>query len=188
MILSDAKDRGVILDAEAEAFLTDVECTEPYDESLALTTTTAFQVSHEDAYNSDVDDGPHATAAFMANLSSTEEANDTSSSKINEVHSNAFDSYNSDTDDNTMLYQQYLLLTEVVVPPTDKPSKTHYVSLGEMYLQDQITAIIPQLEGHIKTNKDLSRANESLKAELVQCKLGIQSLKCNKVKHDLNQA
>nr|GEW76073.1 hypothetical protein [Tanacetum cinerariifolium] len=84
MMLSDAKDRGVILDAEAKAFLADVECTEPYNESLALTTTTAFQVSHEDAYNSDIDDGPHAVAAFM-NLSSTEEVNGTSLSKINEA-------------------------------------------------------------------------------------------------------
>nr|GEX67026.1 hypothetical protein [Tanacetum cinerariifolium] len=111
MMLSDAKDRGVILDAEAEAFLANVECTEPYDESLALTTTTAFQVSHEDAYDYDIDDGPHAAPAFMANLSSTEEAT---------------------------------------------------------------------LEGHIKTNKDLSRANESLKAELTQCKLEMQILKRNK--------
>nr|GEX02046.1 integrase, catalytic region, zinc finger, CCHC-type, peptidase aspartic, catalytic [Tanacetum cinerariifolium] len=156
MMLSDAKDRGVILDAEAKTFLADVECTEPYDESLALTTTTTFHVSHEDAYDSDIDDGPYVADAFMVNLSSTEEANGTSSSKINEVHSNAFDLYNSDTDDNTMTYQQYLLLTKAVVPLTEKPSETHYVSPGEMYLQDQITAIIPQLEGHIKTNKDLS--------------------------------
>nr|GEU59097.1 hypothetical protein [Tanacetum cinerariifolium] len=165
-MLSDAKDRGVILDAKAEAFLADVECTEPYDESLALTTTTTFQVSHEDAYDYDIDDGPHVAAAFMAKLSSTEEANGISSSKINE----------------------YLLLTEAVVPPTEKPSETHNVSLGEMYLQDQITANIPHLEGHIKTNKDLSRANESLKAELTQCKLEMQSLEHNKVKHDLDQA
>nr|GFA93363.1 hypothetical protein [Tanacetum cinerariifolium] len=121
MMLSDAKDRGVILDAKAEAFLADVECTEPYNESLVLTTTTTFQVSHEDAYDSDIDDGPHATAAFMGNLSSTKEANDTCSSKINEVHSNASDSYNSDTNDNTMMYQQYLLLTEVVAPLIEKP-------------------------------------------------------------------
>nr|GFB48237.1 hypothetical protein [Tanacetum cinerariifolium] len=169
MMMSDAKDRGVILDAEVEAFLTDVECTEPYDESLALTTTIDFKVSHEDAYDFDIDDRPHAAATFMGNLSSTEEANDTSSSKINEVHSNASDSYNSDTDDNTMSYQHYLLLTEAVVPPTEKPSETHFVSPGEMYLQDQITAIIPQLEGHIKTNKDLSRANENKRnAELEQ--------------------
>nr|GEY61490.1 retrovirus-related Pol polyprotein from transposon TNT 1-94 [Tanacetum cinerariifolium] len=136
IMLSDAKDRGAILDAEAEALLIDMECTETYDESLALTTTTAFQVSHEDAYDSDVDDGPHAAAAFMENLSSTEEANGTSSSKINKVHSNASDLYNSDTYDNTMPYQQYLLLTEAVVPPTKKPSETHYVSPGEMYLQE----------------------------------------------------
>nr|GFC93850.1 hypothetical protein [Tanacetum cinerariifolium] len=64
--------------------------------------------------------------------------------------------------------------------------ETHYVSLGEMYLQDQITAIKPQLEGHIKINKDLSRANESLKAELAKCKLEMQSLERNKVKHDLD--
>nr|GEU75505.1 putative reverse transcriptase domain, ribonuclease H-like domain, aspartic peptidase domain protein [Tanacetum cinerariifolium] len=80
----DAKDGGVILDAEAEAFLVDVECTEPYDESLALTTTITFQVSHEDAYDFDIDDGPNAADAFMANLSSTKEANGTRSSKINE--------------------------------------------------------------------------------------------------------
>nr|GEV35951.1 hypothetical protein [Tanacetum cinerariifolium] len=128
MMLSDAKDRGVILDAKAKAFLADMECTEPYDESLALTTTTAFQVSHEDAYDSDIYDEPYAVAAFMENLSSTEETNSINSSKINE------------------------------------------------------------LEGYIKTNKDLSRANESLKAELAQCKLQMQSLKRNKVKHDLEQA
>nr|GFA11586.1 hypothetical protein [Tanacetum cinerariifolium] len=90
--------------------------------------------SHEDAYDSDIDDGPHAAAAFMANLSSTEEANVTSLSKINEVHSYASDSYNSDTDDNTMTYQHYLLLTKAVVPLTEKPCETHYVSPGEMYL------------------------------------------------------
>nr|GEW70213.1 retrotransposon protein, putative, Ty3-gypsy subclass [Tanacetum cinerariifolium] len=118
----------------------------------------AKDTHHEDAYDFDIDDGPHAVDAFMANLSSTKEANGISSSKINE----------------------YLLLTEAVVPPTEKPSETHYVSPGEMYLQDQITAIIPQLEGHIKTNKDLSQANESLKAELAQCKLEMQRLECNK--------
>ncbi|GKD94784.1 hypothetical protein Tco_1374621 [Tanacetum coccineum] len=55
----------------AEAFLTDVECTTPYAEPLAITTTTAFEVSHEDAYDSDVDEAPHAAASFMANLMQT---------------------------------------------------------------------------------------------------------------------
>ncbi|GKD67712.1 hypothetical protein Tco_1321802 [Tanacetum coccineum] len=39
---------------------------------------------HEDAYDSDVDEGPNAAAAFMANLSSTSATN----SQVNEVHSN----------------------------------------------------------------------------------------------------
>ncbi|GJS46088.1 retrovirus-related pol polyprotein from transposon TNT 1-94 [Tanacetum coccineum] len=57
--------------AEAEAFLADVECTAPYDQPQALTTTNMFQANHEDAYDSDVDEGPNAAVAFMANLSST---------------------------------------------------------------------------------------------------------------------
>nr|GFC81316.1 hypothetical protein [Tanacetum cinerariifolium] len=57
----------------AEAFLADVECDEPYDEPLAITTTTSFNVDHENAYDSDVDEDPHAAAAFMANLTSAED-------------------------------------------------------------------------------------------------------------------
>ncbi|GKG40357.1 hypothetical protein Tco_0467134, partial [Tanacetum coccineum] len=44
-----------------------VECTTPHAEPLAITTTTTFEVSHEDAYDSDVDEAPHAAASFMAN-------------------------------------------------------------------------------------------------------------------------
>nr|GFC85258.1 hypothetical protein [Tanacetum cinerariifolium] len=53
VLLIKAKERGEVLDAEAEAFLADVECDEPYDEPLAITTTTAFNVDHENAYDSD---------------------------------------------------------------------------------------------------------------------------------------
>nr|GEW12041.1 hypothetical protein [Tanacetum cinerariifolium] len=53
---------------KAKAFLADVECTALYDDSLAITTTISFEVSHEDAYDSNVDEAPHADAAFMANL------------------------------------------------------------------------------------------------------------------------
>ncbi|GJU79046.1 hypothetical protein Tco_1276116 [Tanacetum coccineum] len=62
----------------------DVECTAPYDQPQALTTTNMFQANHEDAYDSDVDEGPNAAVAFMANLSSTSATN----SQVNEVHSN----------------------------------------------------------------------------------------------------
>ncbi|GKD30486.1 hypothetical protein Tco_1241264 [Tanacetum coccineum] len=43
----EAKEKGVILDAKAEAFLADVECTSPYSEPLAITTTMTFEVSQE---------------------------------------------------------------------------------------------------------------------------------------------
>nr|GFD21332.1 hypothetical protein [Tanacetum cinerariifolium] len=83
-LLMQAKEKGAVLDAEAEAFLADVECTAPYDQPLALTTTNLFEANHEDAYDSDVDKGPHASAAFIANLSSTGCTNSSSSSHINE--------------------------------------------------------------------------------------------------------
>ncbi|GJV90272.1 retrovirus-related pol polyprotein from transposon TNT 1-94 [Tanacetum coccineum] len=83
-LLMEAKEKGDVLDAEAEAFLADVECTAPYDQPQALTTTNMFQANHEDAYDSDVDEGPNAAVAFMANLSSTSATNN----PVNEVHSN----------------------------------------------------------------------------------------------------
>ncbi|GJS51715.1 integrase, catalytic region, zinc finger, CCHC-type containing protein [Tanacetum coccineum] len=126
MLLMEAKEKGATLDAEAEAFLADVECTAPYDQPLAMTTTNIFEVNHEDAYDSDVDESPNAAAAFMANLSSTSATN----SQVNEVHLNdnqIFDNVNdqmsqeihqeehsdfdaeNEIDDNTILYDQYLL-------------------------------------------------------------------------------
>ncbi|GKG43966.1 hypothetical protein Tco_0483059, partial [Tanacetum coccineum] len=66
-----------MLDAEAEAFLADVECTAPYDQPQTLTTkTNMFQANHEDAYDSNVDEGPNAFVAFMANLSSNSQVNE----------------------------------------------------------------------------------------------------------------
>nr|GFB90001.1 hypothetical protein [Tanacetum cinerariifolium] len=85
VLLMKAKERGEVLDAEAEAFLADVECDEPYDEPLAITTTTAFNVDHENAYDSNVDEDPHAAAAFMANITSAEGTSGTSSEVIKEV-------------------------------------------------------------------------------------------------------
>nr|GFD35305.1 hypothetical protein [Tanacetum cinerariifolium] len=53
MLSMEGKEKRAVLDAEAEAFLADVECTTPYDQPLAITTTNIFEVSHEDAYDSD---------------------------------------------------------------------------------------------------------------------------------------
>nr|GFA50348.1 hypothetical protein [Tanacetum cinerariifolium] len=84
-LLMQAKEKGDVLDAKDEAFLADVECTAPYDQPLALTTTNLFEANHEDAYDYDVDEGPHTYVAFMANHSSIGGTNGSSSSHINEV-------------------------------------------------------------------------------------------------------
>nr|GFC25876.1 hypothetical protein [Tanacetum cinerariifolium] len=74
----------------AEAFLEDVECTIPYAEPLAITTTTTFYVSHEDAYDSDVDEAPHAAAAFMANLMRTGLSTGHDTSNDTDFHSEVY--------------------------------------------------------------------------------------------------
>nr|GFB56697.1 hypothetical protein [Tanacetum cinerariifolium] len=76
--LMEAKEKGVVLDAEAKAFLEDVECIAHYKDSLAITTTTTFKVSHEDAYDSNVDKAPYAAATFMANMTGTSTGEGTS--------------------------------------------------------------------------------------------------------------
>nr|GEX03828.1 hypothetical protein [Tanacetum cinerariifolium] len=149
MLLIEAKEKGAVLDTEAKAFLADVECTAPYDQPLAIMTTNNFEVSHEDAYDSDVDEGPHAAAAFMANLSSTSRTNGVTTSHVNEVHidnNQLFNNVNhllahemhqeeqldsdveSDIDENTITYHQYQLDSEVQNVPTEVSS----VSLVEM--------------------------------------------------------
>nr|GEU93753.1 hypothetical protein [Tanacetum cinerariifolium] len=141
MLLMEAKEKGAVLDAKAEAFLAGVECTAPYDQPLAITTTNNFEVSHEDVYDSDVDEGPHAAAAFMANLSSISGTNGATTSHVNEVHTDnnqIFDNVNhllahemhqeehldfdveSDINDNTIPYHQYQIDSEVQDVPTKK--------------------------------------------------------------------
>ncbi|GJX50000.1 hypothetical protein Tco_0276845 [Tanacetum coccineum] len=143
MLLMEAKEKGTVLDAKAEAFLADVKCTAPYDQPLAIMTTNMFEVSHEDAYDSDVDEGPRAAAAFMANLSSTSGTNGATTSQVNEVHTDTnqiFDNVNHllthkmhkeehldsdvelDIDDNTISYHQYQLDSKVQDVPTEVSS------------------------------------------------------------------
>ncbi|GJU36249.1 retrovirus-related pol polyprotein from transposon TNT 1-94 [Tanacetum coccineum] len=187
MLLMEAKEKGTVLDAEAEAFLADVECTAPYDQPLAITTTNMFEVSHEDAYDSDVDEGPHAAAAFMANLSSTSGTNGATTSQVNEVHTDAnqtFDNVNhllthemhqeeqldsdveSDIDDNTIPYHQYQLDSEV----QDVPTEVSSAPPGEISMITILDDLRTQLDGHLKVNQEQSLVNDSLRTELARCK------------------
>ncbi|GJS16394.1 integrase, catalytic region, zinc finger, CCHC-type containing protein [Tanacetum coccineum] len=53
-LLMEAKEKGDVLDAEAEAFLADVDCTAPYDQPQALLTHTFLQANHGGCIDSDV--------------------------------------------------------------------------------------------------------------------------------------
>ncbi|GKC20345.1 hypothetical protein Tco_1022495 [Tanacetum coccineum] len=188
---------------EAEAFLADVECTTPYAEPLAITTTIEFEVSHEDAYDSDVDEAPHAVAAFMANLMqigpSTGQGTSNDIDFHSEVHTydnHFFDNMNlqvsqeihrgeqldSNVDsvindhDNTIPYHQYQLNNEVESVPTD----VSYVVHGEISVITILDDLRSQLEGHIKTNEEKSFANVSLKVELERYKTRVQNLEQSK--------
>nr|GEX44179.1 hypothetical protein [Tanacetum cinerariifolium] len=185
MMLMEAREKGAVLDAEAEAFLADVECTAPYDQPLAITTTNNFEVSHEDAYDSDVDEGPHAAVAFMANLSSTSGTNGATTSHVNEVHTDNNQIFNnvnhllahemhqeehldsdveSNIDENTILYHQYQLDSKV----QDVPTEVSSMSLGEISMISTLDDLRNQLDGHFKVNQEQSMVNDSLRAELAR--------------------
>nr|GFA22491.1 hypothetical protein [Tanacetum cinerariifolium] len=196
-MLLQAKENGAALDAEAEAFLADVECTVPLAKPLALTTTNMFQVNHKDAYDSDVDDEPNAAAAFMANLSS-------SSSQINEVRTfndNIFETVSPfwpfevpqdehldfDDDsvhkDSTISYDQYLATNE----SQDAPTEASLILPTAAYMLQTLTDLTIQVEGHRKVNQEQALVNATLPAKLDQCKLELAKLERNKVKLECDQ-
>nr|GFB34927.1 hypothetical protein [Tanacetum cinerariifolium] len=204
-LLMQAKEKGVVLDSEAEAFLADVECIALYDQPLALTTTNLFEANHEDAYDSDVDKGPHASAAFLANLSSTCGTNGSSSSHINEVQISD-DSFFSDVsyplaqemqqeehlnskvdsvlDDNMITYDEYQNDFGVEAVPT-------VVFANEADKQSMIAVLQrmhTEIAGYVRFNDEHKLVNATLTAELEWCKIKMQALECNKVKHILDMA
>ncbi|GJS10887.1 hypothetical protein Tco_0367683 [Tanacetum coccineum] len=157
-----------------------------------------FQANHEDAYDSDVDEGPNAAVAFMANLSSTSATNN----QVNEVHSNdnqIFDNVDyqlnqemhqeehldsdaeTEIDDNTIPYHQYLLDTEAQNVPTEVSADTS----DKISMIAILTDLQTQLDGHAKVNQEKCLEVETLKNELSQCKQEIYRLDTQKVKLDL---
>nr|GEY48823.1 hypothetical protein [Tanacetum cinerariifolium] len=155
-MLLQAKENGAVLDAEAEAFLAKVECTVLLAEPFALTTTNIFQVNHEDAYDSDVDDVPNAAAALMANLSS-------SSSQINEDEHLDFDD-DSVHEDYTIPYDQYVATKE----SQDVPTEAYLIPPTTAYMLQTLTDLTTQVEGHRKVNQEQALINATLSAELDQ--------------------
>ncbi|GJX19413.1 hypothetical protein Tco_0222090 [Tanacetum coccineum] len=177
MLLMEAKEKGVTLDAEAEAFLANVECTAPYDQPQALTTTNMFQANHEDAYDSDVDEGPNAAVAFMANLSSTSATNNPVNEEMHQEEHLDSDA-ETEIDDNTI---PYLLDTEAQNVPTEVSADTS----DKVSMIAILTDLQTQLDGHAKVNQEKCLEIETLKNELLQCKQEICRLDTHKVKLDL---
>ncbi|GJY61900.1 hypothetical protein Tco_0462557, partial [Tanacetum coccineum] len=148
-------------------------------------------------YDSDVDEGPNAAVAFMANLSSTSATNN----PVNEVHSNdnqIFDNVDyqiqemhqeehldsdaeTEIDDNTIPYHQYLLDTEAQNVPTEVSADTS----DKVSMIAILTDLQTQLDGHAKVNQEKCLEIETLKNELLQCKQEICRLDTHKVKLDL---
>nr|GEW03965.1 retrovirus-related Pol polyprotein from transposon TNT 1-94 [Tanacetum cinerariifolium] len=192
-------------DAETEAFLADVECTAPYNQPLALTTTNLFKANHKDAYDSDVDEGPHASAAFMANLSSTGGTNGSSSSHINEVQISD-DSFFGDVsyplaqemqqeehlnsevdsvlDDNMITYDEYQNDSEVETVPTvvsaDEADKQSIIAVLQR-MHTKIAGYVKALERNkVKHDLDIAivernKRNAELKEENVMLKSTLKS-------------
>ncbi|GJY64567.1 uncharacterized mitochondrial protein-like protein [Tanacetum coccineum] len=173
MLLMEAKEKGTVLDAEAEAFLADVECTAPYDQPLAIATTNMFEVSHENAYDSDIDKGPHAAQLSWLTYHPQVEPM--------EEHLN-FD-VESNVDDNTIPYHQYQLDSKV----QDVPTEVSSAPPGEISMITILDDLRTQLDGHLKVNQEQCLVNDSLRVELARCKQEMVSLERNKVKHDLDQ-
>nr|GEZ23209.1 hypothetical protein [Tanacetum cinerariifolium] len=172
---------------------------------LWCTTTNLFEANHEDAYDYDVDEGPHASAAFMANLSSTGGTNGSCSSHINEVQISD-DSFFSDVsymlaqemqqeehlnsevdsvlDDNMITYDEYQNDSGVEAVPT-------MVSADEANKQSMIAILQrmhTEIASYVRVNDEHKLVNATLTAELERCKIEMQALERNKVKHDLNMA
>nr|GEV63261.1 hypothetical protein [Tanacetum cinerariifolium] len=116
----------------------------PYDQLLAVTTTNNFEVSHEDAYDSDVDEGPHAAAALWP----------TCHPQVEQMEEHLDSDVESDIDENTILYHQYQLDIEVQNVPTGVSS----VSPGEIFMITILDDLRNQLDGHLMVNQDQSMA------------------------------
>ncbi|GJT77286.1 hypothetical protein Tco_1044011 [Tanacetum coccineum] len=123
MLLMEAKEKGTVLDAEAEAFLADVEY-----------------------------EGPHAAAAFMANLSSTSGTNGATTGQVNEEQSLVNDSLRAEL----------------------ARCKQEMVSLERNKVKHDLDQAIIQRN---KRNAELEEENVLLKSKLSQNVESINSLK-----------
>nr|GFB83955.1 hypothetical protein [Tanacetum cinerariifolium] len=122
------------------------------------------------------DEGPHASAAFMANLSSTVGINGSSSSHINEQEEHLNSEVDSVLDDNMITYDEYQIDFGVEAIPT-------MVSADEADKQSMIAVLQcmhTEIAGYVRVNDEHKLVNATLTAELEWCKIEMQALERNK--------
>nr|GFC56318.1 hypothetical protein [Tanacetum cinerariifolium] len=161
-------EKGEVLDAEAEVILANVECTAPYEGQLAMTTTNMFQANHEDAYDSDVDDGPDASIAFM------------------ELHQEeGIESDNeSFLEENTIPYSKHMA-------SNDEHPIGSYLQIPASTFLDlnaQITSLYKVNEERNQTLEAKTQTIDTLTTELERYKLKVEQLDTNRVKRELEMA
>nr|GFA83795.1 hypothetical protein [Tanacetum cinerariifolium] len=126
--------------------------------------TKGIQTTGSDAYDSDVDEGPHASAAFMANISSTGGTNGLSSSHNNEEeHLNS--KVDSVLDDNMITYDEYQNDSGVEAVPT--------VALEHNKVKHDLDMAIVERN---KRNAELEEENVMLKSTLKSKVVSIENL------------
>ncbi|GKB82844.1 retrovirus-related pol polyprotein from transposon TNT 1-94 [Tanacetum coccineum] len=103
--------------------------------------------------------------------------------QIQEMHQEEHLDSDAETeiDDNTIPYHQYLLDTEAQNVPTEVSADTS----DKISMIAILTDLQTQLDGHAKVNQDKCLEIETLKNELSQCKQEIYRLDTQKVKLDL---
>nr|GEZ24248.1 hypothetical protein [Tanacetum cinerariifolium] len=193
MLLREAKEKRAVLDAEAEAFLADVECTAPYDQPLAIMTTNIFKVSHEDAYNSKVHTDDNQIFDNVNHLLAHE--------MHQEEHLDS--DVESDINYNTIPYHQYQLDSEVQDVPIESlcssegtvPITGLLVTVEELVTQKSnppkpVTPFVhthpaPKLvqsldENLVKEVTEFMRIFDELDKEYEQCVLERKKLKIEK--------
>nr|GEZ54980.1 hypothetical protein [Tanacetum cinerariifolium] len=175
--------KGKVLDAEAEAFLADVECTAPYEGQLAMTTTNMFQANHEDAYDSDIDDEPDASIAFMANFSSAGSPSSSNNISINKEEGIESDN-ESLPEENTIPYSERMASND------EYPSGSYLQIPASTFLDlnAQITSLYKVNEERNQTLEAKTQTIDTLTTDLERYKLKVEQLDTNKVKRELEMA
>ncbi|GJW35097.1 retrovirus-related pol polyprotein from transposon TNT 1-94 [Tanacetum coccineum] len=146
-LLMEAKEKGDVLDAMSEAFLSDVESTAPYESPSGTNYTNMFQqANHEEAMTQTRNEGPQWACCcllFMANLSSTSEMH-----QEEHLDSDA----ETEIDENTIPYHQYLLDIEAQNVHTEDLLTT----------SDKVSMIASKLTCSNPTRQDMLSTNCSM--------------------------